>query len=426
MQQILSKRLHDGDEACQAYAVSLLDKLEAVKVANAAEDAITDDLAAKAYMENFALEVFQRGDNDQRANKVTRQTADTFQAAAVFLDSLAIWGPLDIEEAKKSRFAKYHALRIAKAIKAGEDPNETNPRIEESAVEAGLTDEDGIVQELKELERQQNPGIYKSPTVESEPSNGMLSVTDSTAPTEIESTTAQPQLPERNSSIPEDPQLLKSDQQHDLSPIEPLQNPRHGSVGGGYFPTVPAEPVDQPDPAPDADMLNAHRDLTNIAQQPPPASMQAAQLFYANQQSSLPSQQQPPIQQSGIPGTVDHHDRPHRPSPGKIAAETPNKVRAQSPGDQQPMFHHHTPVQPILPAVASPPMQQPPSQQLPTSVQPQIDDPPANMGGVYRTDDESMMAAQKHAKWAVSALNFEDVGTAVKELRTALQLLGAT
>jgi vacuolar protein sorting-associated protein VTA1 len=35
------------------------------------------------------------------------------------------------------------------------------------------------------------------------------------------------------------------------------------------------------------------------------------------------------------------------------------------------------------------------------------------------------MAAQKHAKWAISALNFEDVPTAVKELRIALQNLGA-
>jgi vacuolar protein sorting-associated protein VTA1 len=35
------------------------------------------------------------------------------------------------------------------------------------------------------------------------------------------------------------------------------------------------------------------------------------------------------------------------------------------------------------------------------------------------------MAAQKHARWAISALNFEDVNTAVKELRLALQNLGA-
>ena len=36
------------------------------------------------------------------------------------------------------------------------------------------------------------------------------------------------------------------------------------------------------------------------------------------------------------------------------------------------------------------------------------------------------MQAQKHAKWAISALNFEDVDTAVKELRIALNALGAS
>jgi vacuolar protein sorting-associated protein VTA1 len=37
-----------------------------------------------------------------------------------------------------------------------------------------------------------------------------------------------------------------------------------------------------------------------------------------------------------------------------------------------------------------------------------------------------MVQAQKHAKWAISALNFEDVNTAVMELRRALQSLGAS
>ncbi|KAJ0315817.1 hypothetical protein COL5a_011852 [Colletotrichum fioriniae] len=41
------------------------------------------------------------------------------------------------------------------------------------------------------------------------------------------------------------------------------------------------------------------------------------------------------------------------------------------------------------------------------------------------SDDMDLPKAQKHAKWAISALNFEDVPTAVKELRNALAALGA-
>ena len=40
-------------------------------------------------------------------------------------------------------------------------------------------------------------------------------------------------------------------------------------------------------------------------------------------------------------------------------------------------------------------------------------------------DDASISKAEKHAKWAISALNFDDVPTAVKELRNALETLGA-
>lgn len=42
----------------------------------------------------------------------------------------------------------------------------------------------------------------------------------------------------------------------------------------------------------------------------------------------------------------------------------------------------------------------------------------------FNIDDDAVIAAQKHAKWAISALNFEDVPTAVRELRAALVRLG--
>ena len=40
-------------------------------------------------------------------------------------------------------------------------------------------------------------------------------------------------------------------------------------------------------------------------------------------------------------------------------------------------------------------------------------------------DDEAIAKAQKHARWAISALNFEDSETAIRELRAALRVLGA-
>jgi vacuolar protein sorting-associated protein VTA1 len=45
---------------------------------------------------------------------------------------------------------------------------------------------------------------------------------------------------------------------------------------------------------------------------------------------------------------------------------------------------------------------------------------------VQDVDEESIMQAQKRARWAISALNFEDVPTAVRELKSALAYLGAS
>lgn len=51
--------------------------------------------------------------------------------------------------------------------------------------------------------------------------------------------------------------------------------------------------------------------------------------------------------------------------------------------------------------------------------------PPISSLPVVETLDPSVIAKiQKHAKWAISALNYDDLVTARKELKAALQLLG--
>ena len=50
---------------------------------------------------------------------------------------------------------------------------------------------------------------------------------------------------------------------------------------------------------------------------------------------------------------------------------------------------------------------------------------PPTKSSQLNTDDVAIAKAQKHARWAISALNFEDAETAVRELRDALKTLGA-
>lgn len=318
--------------------MQLMEKMENYKSANSSNDAVVDDMAAKAYIENFALETFNRGDEAQRANKVTKQTADTFQASATFMDLLSIWSPLEPEIAAKSKFAKFHALRIARAFKAGEDPNATNPVIEQPP-EVPMSND--IEAELRNLE--QETGEYKAPTVETVPDDEQPSVSNS-APTPL-------------------PAAASHQQASDVSPMEPANttDSRAPSIGGGYFPEVP-----------DAPSGNA-----------------AAPLLPSSPADFYNTMQPPTI----VPSSSD--------------IETQAQERPSAPTTHQ---------MEIPPAAVTPALQ---SYRAPVTAS----GPPA---GGYSTDDDAIMAAQKHAKWAISALNFEDVETAVKELRSALHSLGAS
>jgi vacuolar protein sorting-associated protein VTA1 len=386
LQIILNKQLHTTDDEVQNYAIELMDKLEAYKSANASNDAVVDDVAAKAYMEEFGLETFERAENAQRENKVTRATADTFQAAATFLDVQTIWAPLDGECAAKSKFAKFHALRIAKALKAGEDPNATNPVVEEPA--KPTTDEEGIEAELKELEgyapgQGNNLGVYKSPTAETVPNSVQPSRPQSTG------LASPPVLPAHNINEPST----------QISPVgsTDASAARNGSIGGGYFPSVPSGTSEYKPPTVEVGMPQDHdMDIDNHPPSAPPADPSS---FYTSQPSDSLHPAATPL------------DRPSAPTPNTASLQTPFNPSTQAPALRSPF----TPM-PFASSHASQPQSTP-------HPPPPAPGPPA---GGYNTDDESVMAAQKHAKWAISALNFEDVPTAVKELRIALQALGVS
>jgi len=386
LQIILNKQLHTTDDEVQNYAIELMDKLEAYKSANASNDAVVDDVAAKAYMEEFGLETFERAEKAQRENKVTRATADTFQAAATFLDVQTIWAPLEGECAAKSKFAKFHALRIAKALKAGEDPNATNPVVEEPA--KPTTDEEGIEAELKELEgyapgQGNNLGVYKSPTAETVPNSVQPSRPQSTG------LASPPVLPAQNINEPST----------QISPAgsTDASAARNGSIGGGYFPSVPSGTSEYKPPTVEVGMpQDNNMDIDNDPPSAPPADPSS---FYTSQSNDSLHPAATPL------------DRPSAPTPNTASLQTPFNPSTQAPALRSPF----TPM-PFASTHASQPQSTP---QPP----PPAPGPPA---GGYNTDDESVMAAQKHAKWAISALNFEDVPTAVKELRIALQVLGVS
>lgn len=68
----MTKSLHTSDDDCFAYTKSLIERLEATKVERAEDDAVVDNTAGQAYVEQFAQETFSRAERAMRANKATR------------------------------------------------------------------------------------------------------------------------------------------------------------------------------------------------------------------------------------------------------------------------------------------------------------------------------------------------------------------
>lgn len=77
-QKIIAKNLHVADAECTTYTTNLMETLENTKAQNPTEDALLDEVVAYAYCEQFALQVFNKGDNEVRGNKVTKYVTGTW------------------------------------------------------------------------------------------------------------------------------------------------------------------------------------------------------------------------------------------------------------------------------------------------------------------------------------------------------------
>ncbi|EXJ56716.1 hypothetical protein A1O7_07060 [Cladophialophora yegresii CBS 114405] len=493
--QILSKGLHNADQESLTYTTALMDKLEQFKAEHAQEPAVTDDVVGKAYVEQFGLETFERADNAVRANKASRQTADTFQASATFLDLLQIWGPLEPEFAAKIKFAKYHALRIAKALKAGEDPNMSNPK-PQTPVDEGLPTLDPSDADVQALEGhratksrqpsvvevpdeadkiQKNlaqrsmldeslhpsrdpsvpPPLARQPTVteipdEADRMQGTLA-TQSSIDQSLHPSRA-PSAPPTNdvSPLPEQDPITfytnTADEPAEISPLDPSAE-RKPSVGGNYFPVVPPGPGPEPTlpsapttiggapppqlPSAPTTVGKVNTDLPSAPSEPSVTSASARSDLGAAL-NATPSRQSPPLPphrhgtlltqvSPGQPSPIAPNFQPQPPQQPIIP---PQARQARGPVPPVPHFQQSPQVPqpgPLSPPVFAPSPVHPPPQQAPP-----VPIAPLAQASNVVIDEESIMKAQKHARWAISALNFEDVPTAIRELRGALASLGAT
>ncbi|KAG6817961.1 hypothetical protein H0H87_012429 [Tephrocybe sp. NHM501043] len=112
------------DPASRDVLFALLGFLERLKKEIGSIDALDIESVSSAYVENFALKVFAMADNEDRTGFATRSTAKKFLAAAHFLEVLKIFPKAEISESveEKIKYAKWKAADIAKAFREGRKP----------------------------------------------------------------------------------------------------------------------------------------------------------------------------------------------------------------------------------------------------------------------------------------------------------------
>ncbi|KIM71758.1 hypothetical protein PILCRDRAFT_830160 [Piloderma croceum F 1598] len=126
----------------------LLAVLEGMKQELGPSDAVNIESVSSAYVENFALKVFGMADNEDRKGEATRSTAKKFLAAANFLEVLKIFPktPMSDSSEEKIRYSKWKAADIAKAFREGRKPTPgpagsgTEPDYPEGSTSAGTPD----------------------------------------------------------------------------------------------------------------------------------------------------------------------------------------------------------------------------------------------------------------------------------------------
>ncbi|GJN89756.1 hypothetical protein Rhopal_002745-T1 [Rhodotorula paludigena] len=373
LQQAMSVRAQDPES--QAFLLSLMDKLEETKAAHSSNEAITDDIAAAAYVENFGLKIFSQADNEDRKGKATRLTARKFLASANFLEVLSIFGEATPENREKIKYAKWKASDIAKAFREGRTPTPgpagglqegDEDAVETSQVTAAEAKE--LSKELAELgtDDERRAQVEQGGETPAASTRSAASVGGSERAAADDDEPASYPFPQQPTQAPSAPPA-------DLDAPDFIdEEPSHAAT-----PAVPSfldTPVDDPaSPAPPTPVPQTHQ----TANLPDPGAHQPSE---------------PPAFPSAVfPSAPSLPAQPSAPSPPPAAPARPSAPSAAASTAPS------RPLAPPAPVIES-----------------KCDD----------FDPMTVAQVQKHAKWAISALNYDDFDTARKELRLALAMLG--
>lgn len=96
--------------------------LETTKQESRENEAITNDVAAQAHLENWAFKLFLYADKNDRAGNFNRSIVQSFFIVGLLYDVLTVFGELSEEATQNRKYARWKATYIHNCLKNGEIP----------------------------------------------------------------------------------------------------------------------------------------------------------------------------------------------------------------------------------------------------------------------------------------------------------------
>ncbi|XP_063378840.1 vacuolar protein sorting-associated protein VTA1 homolog [Cydia fagiglandana] len=102
--------------------MALMDWLEEAKKSMKDNEAISNEVAGQAHLENYALRLFLFADKADREQNYGKNMVKAFYTAGMIYDVLTTFGDLTDEAAQNRKYAKWKAAYIHNCLKNGEAP----------------------------------------------------------------------------------------------------------------------------------------------------------------------------------------------------------------------------------------------------------------------------------------------------------------
>ncbi|XP_050422161.1 vacuolar protein sorting-associated protein VTA1 homolog [Adelges cooleyi] len=171
------------------FLVSLMDWLEKQKTTMKDNEMITNETAAQAHFENYAVKLFNAADAMDRQQNYNKNIVKLFFTAGLLMDVLGVFGDVSEEVSNTQKYSKWKATYIHSCMKNGETPVPGPPAEENGSIGFNPKSETNSQEPPNNIPTvpsySQPSNDYPAPAFTPNPNNTQLPNTTITTPTEI-------------------------------------------------------------------------------------------------------------------------------------------------------------------------------------------------------------------------------------------------